>query len=91
MWVSKRRSQGQEDLWINTAEIVTSRSPPFCSRLNRLLDEHGFDRFIKDRCRMLYAQIREHPGIPPGGTSACCWSPWSVTQPLAWMRSSMRC
>ncbi len=83
MSVSKRRSEGQEDLWINTAKIVTSCGPPFYLRLNRLLDEHGFDRFIKDRCQVLYAQTRERPSIPPGGTFTCCWSSWLVTQPLS--------
>jgi hypothetical protein len=75
MWVSKCRSKGQEGLGINTAEIVTSRSPPFYLRLNRLLGEHGVDRFVKDRCRVFYAHTRERPSVPPGGTFACCWSP----------------
>ena len=75
MWVSKCRSEGQEDLWINTAEIVTSRSPPFYPRLDRLPDEHGFDRFVRDRCRVFYAHTRERPSIPPGGAFVCCWSP----------------
>ncbi len=72
MWVSKRGSEGQGDLWINTAEVVTSRSPPFYAWLNRLLDEHGFHRLVKDRCRVLYARSGERPGIPPGGTFTRC-------------------
>lgn len=72
MWVSKCRSHGQEDLWISTAEIVASRSPPFCLRLNRLPDEHGFKQCIRDHCRALYAPVRERCGVPPGGSLARC-------------------
>lgn len=51
MSMSKRRSERQQHLWINTAEIITSPGHPFYQRLNQLLEEHGFDRFVEDRCR----------------------------------------
>ena len=66
MSMSKRRSERQQHLWINTTEIVTSPGHPFYQRLNRLLDQHGFDRFAEDRCRAFYAETRGRPSIPPG-------------------------
>ncbi len=91
MWVSKRRSEGQEDPWINTAEIVISRSPPFYQRLRRLVDERGLDRFVEDRRRAFHAHTREHRSISQGGTCTYCGSPQPVTPLLSSLRSSVRC
>jgi transposase len=66
MSMSKRRSERQQHLWINTTEIVPSPGHPFYQRLNELLDQHGFDRFAEDRCRAFYAETRGRPSIPPG-------------------------
>ena len=66
MSMSKRRLERQQHLWINTAEIVTSPGHPFYQRLNQLLQEHGFDRFVEARCESFYAETRGRPSIPPG-------------------------
>jgi len=66
MSMSKRRVERQENLWINTAEIVTSPGHPFYQRLNQLLQEHGFDRFVETSCESFYAERRGRPSIPPG-------------------------
>jgi len=66
MAMKKRPRERQTDLWIPTAEIVTSPGHPFYRRLNQLLDEHGFDRFAEERCRRFYAETRGRPSIPPG-------------------------
>lgn len=66
MSMSKRQSQHQEAFWINTTQIVTSPGHPFYQRLNRLLDEHGFDRFVESRCKAFYAETMGRPSIPPG-------------------------
>ncbi|HNS20159.1 MAG TPA: transposase [Sedimentisphaerales bacterium] len=66
MSMSKRRLERQQNLWINTTEIVTSPGHPFYQRLNQLLQEHGFDRFVEDRCDSFYAPTRGRPSIPPG-------------------------
>ena len=66
MSMSKRRVERQPHLWINTAEIATSPGHPFYQRLNQLLLEHGFDRFVEARCASFYAETRGRPSIPPG-------------------------
>jgi len=66
MSMSKRRLERQSHLWINTAEIVTSPGHPFYQRLNQLLQEHGFDRFVETRCKSFYAETRGRPSIAPG-------------------------
>jgi transposase len=66
MSMSKRRLERQPHLWINTAEIATSPGHPFYQRLNQLLLEHGFDRFVEARCASFYAETRGRPSIPPG-------------------------
>ncbi len=66
MSMSRRRAERQEHLWINAAEIVRSPGHPFYERLNQLLEEHGFDRFVEARCVSFYADTRGRPSIPPG-------------------------
>ncbi len=66
MSMSRRRLERQPHLWINTAEIVTSPGHPFYQRLNQLLQEHGFDRFVEASCESFYAETRGRPSIPPG-------------------------
>lgn len=66
MSMSKRRCERQQDLWIHTAEIVRSPGRPFYQRLNQVLAEHGFDRFVEGRCQSFYAQTRGRPTIAPG-------------------------
>ena len=66
MSMSKRQTQRQQQFWINTEDIVTSPGHPFYQRLNELLDEHGFDRFVESRCERFYAEGVGRPSIPPG-------------------------
>lgn len=65
MSMSKRPSHHQQQFWISTASI-TSPGHPFYQRLNRLLDEHGFDRFVESRCKVFYAETMGRPSIAPG-------------------------
>ena len=65
MSMSKRPSHHQQQFWISTASI-TSPGHPFYQRLNQLLDEHGFDRFIESRCKAFYAETMGRPSIAPG-------------------------
>ncbi len=62
--MSKRQTRHQQEFWINTAGIAASPGHPFYQRLSRLLDKHGFDRFVESRCEISYAQAIGRPGIP---------------------------
>ena len=63
-----RRKARQEALFINTEGLAHSAGHPFYQRLNALLAEAKFDRWIEDRCRPYYEQVekRGQPSIPPG-------------------------
>src|SRR5688572_18851640 len=61
-----KRSQEQQGFWICTNELPISQGHPFYQKLNVLLAEAGFDRWIEDRCRPYYAERLGRPSIPPG-------------------------
>lgn len=66
MSMSKRRREHQQTLWISTTQIVRSPGHPFYQRLNQVLGEHRFDRFVEERCQSFYAETLGRPSIPPG-------------------------
>lgn len=66
MSMSKRPSHQQQEFWISTERLATPPGHPFYQRLNRLLDEHGFDRFVERRCERFYAKTMGRPSITPG-------------------------
>ena len=37
-------------LWVTTADLATNAGHPFFERLNRVLEEVGFDAFIEGLC-----------------------------------------
>ncbi len=61
-----RRSGEQQDQWVATCDLPKSPGNPFYVKLNGLLDEAGFDKFVEDLCRPHYAKNLGRPGIPPG-------------------------
>jgi transposase len=58
----------QESLFITTDQLAQSPGHPFYQRLNTLLAEAGFDRWVEQRCRRYYEQDepRGRKSIPPG-------------------------
>ncbi len=67
MTMGKRR-QRQESLFIMADGLPKSAGHPFYQKLNALLAEADFDRWIEKRCQRYYAQEekRGQPSIPPG-------------------------
>src|SRR6266550_1188109 len=60
------RSEHQEELWIPSCTLARPASHPFCERLNQLLGEHNFDRFVEEKCQRFYAVTMGRPGLAPG-------------------------
>jgi transposase len=60
------RRERQEELWIPTCDVARPAGHPFYQRLNQLLAEHDFDRFVEGLCRGFYAAIMGRPGLAPG-------------------------
>ena len=46
----RERRQRQKQLWIAAAELPQTAVHPFYCHLKELLDEHGFDAFVEQRC-----------------------------------------
>lgn len=68
MAMGRRRQERQEALFIATDGLGTSPGHPFYRKLNELLAQAGFDRWIEGRCERYYAteEKRGQPSIPPG-------------------------
>lgn len=63
-----RRKRRQETLFVATANLARSAGHPFYRKLNELLAEAEFDRWIEGRCEPYY-EAADQPGrvsIPPG-------------------------
>src|SRR5215468_10630858 len=65
MAMGKRKSE-QTPLWVPTTELPTSPGHPFYTKLNAILDEAGFDRFVETECQEFYAPVMGRPSLPPG-------------------------
>ena len=63
-----KRKRRQESLFILADNLPRSDGHPFYLKLNALLVEADFDRWIEGRCQPYYAQdeTRGQPSIPPG-------------------------
>src|SRR6266851_3471917 len=63
---TRQGRQRTEEFWIQASELAQPAGHPFYECLNRLLEEHDFDRFVEDKCRGFYAAERGRPGLVPG-------------------------
>lgn len=65
MAMGSRQREAQQQMWIASDAIVKGPGHPFYARLERLLAQHGFDRFVEEQCGKFYADDGR-PGVPPG-------------------------
>lgn len=65
MAVGKRNKPKQQPLRISHSDLVTSSGHPFYTRLNRLLDDDGFDSWLEGECAPYFSESGR-PSIPPG-------------------------
>jgi hypothetical protein len=63
------RETDQPQLWIVASDLTASPRHPFYPRLNAILDAHGFDRFVEERCRR----------SPPGSWAVQVWRAASIS------------
>jgi len=66
MALGRRRSSHQGELFVTSADLPQSPGHAFYDRLNELLAEADFDRFVEDLCRPYYADEVGRPSLPPG-------------------------
>ena len=65
MALRRRAEERQGELWVATQALPSGPGHVFYERLNGLLAEAGFDRFVEDLVEEYYAD-RGRPGIAPG-------------------------
>ena len=66
MALGKRKTKQQEDLFIMADRMPRSPGHVFYQKVNRLLNDGGFDRWLEGLCQPFYADHQGRPGIPPG-------------------------
>jgi transposase len=62
----RKRHLRQGSMWVATQELPRSASHPFYSRLNRVLDEAGFDAYVEQACAQFYSPDQGRPSMAPG-------------------------
>ena len=53
-------------MWVDTADLPTNHGHPFFERLNRVLEDCGFDAFVEELCATFYADRLGRPSLRPG-------------------------
>lgn len=53
-------------MWVASSDLPRSTGHPFYERLNRILDEAGFDAFVEEQCAKFYAEGVGRPSLAPG-------------------------
>ena len=61
----RRRHAKQTSMWVATNDLRRSAAHPFYTRLNQILDQHDFDRYVEALCQRFYAD-EGRPGLTPG-------------------------
>jgi len=67
MAMAKRKHRRRQTaMWIATSDLPTTAAHPFYDRLNRILDDAGFDAHVEALCARFYAPTMGRPGLAPG-------------------------
>lgn len=62
---TRKQRERQEPLWYRT-ELAEAPGHPFYQKLNRILDETGFDQFCEQQSKPFYAGRLGRPSLAPG-------------------------
>ena len=66
MAMGRREAEQQQDLFITHDKLPRSAGHVFYRKLNQVLAEGGFDRWVEALCEPHYCQGEGRPSIPPG-------------------------
>ena len=66
MALGRRKDEQQEEMFVMAEHLPKAPGHVFFRKLNAVLREAGFDRWVEDLCQPYYAQTQGRPGIPPG-------------------------
>src|SRR5439155_15389241 len=60
------QTREQAPMWVSATDLPVSPGHPFYARLNAILAEAGFDRFVEEQCQPFYAPVMGRRSLPPG-------------------------
>lgn len=63
---TRKKRERQESLWIAKEEIIATPANAFYDELNRLLNEHGFDKKVEHLCKRYYEGPYGRRSMSPG-------------------------
>src|ERR1700722_14167880 len=66
MSMGRRPAVRQQDLWVPVTDLPRSAGHVFYEKLNQLLAEADFDRYVESLCQPHYAAGVGRSSIPPG-------------------------
>lgn len=66
MAMGKREAEQQQDLFITHDKLPRSPGHVFYRKLNQVLAEGGFDRWVEALCEPHYCKGQGRPSVPPG-------------------------
>src|SRR5579863_10584316 len=67
MAMGTRKQERQQEFWIATKDVVEPPGNAFYDRLNKILEEHRFDRKVETLCRKFYKKSQYgRPSMAPG-------------------------
>jgi transposase len=67
MAMGKRKHRRRRTaMWIATTDFPTTAAHPFCARLNKILDDAGFDGYVETLASKCYAPTMGRPSLAPG-------------------------
>jgi transposase len=67
MAMGMRKQERQQGFWIATKDVIEPPGNAFYDRLNKILEEHRFDRKVEALCRKFYKKSRYgRPSMAPG-------------------------
>ena len=64
--MGRRRQREQQEVLFYASERAEAPGHPFYQRLNRVLEQAGFDRFCEETCAKFYHDRLGRPSIAPG-------------------------
>ena len=62
----RKRKLRQSTMWITTSDLPRTAAHPFYERINRILDQAGFDGHVEKLCEPFYAERMGRPSLLPG-------------------------
>ena len=62
----RKRRLRQSTIWIATSDLPRTAGHPFYERMNKILDQAGFDTHVEKLCEPFYAERMGRPSLLPG-------------------------